>query len=98
MRLYHCGPALMALQGLISKLKGLWLDVRQWQFPSEFRIKPVTWNARELAVLQAMVQLDQTVAAVPSESPAAAVEHLKLLADVGTSLWRLRQKMVQPGT
>jgi hypothetical protein len=33
-----------------------------------------------------------------ADEEAAQREHFRFLADVGTGLWRLRQKMVQPGT
>lgn len=35
---------------------------------------------------------------MPSVQPGALERHNQMLADVGTGLWRLRQKMQKPGT
>jgi hypothetical protein len=87
-----------------ARLRGatsaLWGTVRQWMYPPEFRIAPSAWPSE---LLEAMERL--THAATPETAdrttppdPATEKQQLRLLADVGTGLWRLRQKMQQPGT
>lgn len=78
----------------------LWGTVRQWIYPAEFRIAPSAWPA-ELRV--AIEQLTQAAARNTAErtappDPATEKQQMRLLAEVGTGLWRLRQKMQQPGT
>ena len=70
--------------------------LRQWAFPREFRIPPSPY-AHELEDILNLVRA--AIATPPQERPTAADgDRLKLLADVGTGLWRLKQKMVKPGT
>lgn len=69
-------------------------------YPAEFRIAPCAWPPEILAAIQ---QLKQVLAAkatdgTPHADSAAEKKQMRFLADVGTGLWRLRQKMLQPGT
>jgi hypothetical protein len=80
----------------------LWASLRQWQFPKEFRIAACPWPQELVSQLHNLAQL---IAAppLPEDSGAApgapeAEDWYRALAEVGTNLWRLRQKMVQPGT
>ncbi len=71
-------------------------EVRQMLFPREFRIPalPPLLEAEDL--LRTVRELSAAAGAARRESldPGS----LKLLADVGTGLWRLKQKMLRPGT
>jgi len=67
--------------------------IRQLWFPSEFRIAPSPWPAN---LEQLLLQLEQTVR--EPQGSALGGQELRFLADIGTGLWRLRQKMVKPGT
>ena len=68
-------------------------SLRQWMYPKEFRIEAKAWPS-ELSV--AMEQLVNSLA-TPAQ-PAQDDVQIGMLADVGTGLWRLRQKMLQPGS
>jgi hypothetical protein len=77
-------------------------NLRQLFFPKEFRIGPSAWSPTSINALEKLLQaisIDQS-----SESPAVAgkdtskKDHMHFLADVGTGLWRIRNKMVKPGT
>jgi len=62
----------------------------QWQFPKEFRIgEPILPQD----LLDKFEQLEENFSAPQQEGIPT-----KLLEEVGTGLWRLRQKMLQPGT
>lgn len=67
--------------------------LHQWTYPSEFRIAPGDWPAELAEQLQALAAALQTP---PPAEPAGLSS--RLLADVGTGLWRLRQRMLQPGS
>jgi hypothetical protein len=75
--------------------------LRQWQYCKEFRITPSVWPSKLLAEFE---KLSQALESKASEglNRTAANSNIKIqqqfLADVGTGLWRLRQKMVQSGT
>lgn len=74
--------------------------LRQWQFPREFRISPLPWP-QELAAAVDKLSLAN---AEPVHQPAIAVEQESplfppsLLADIGTGVWRLRQRMIDVQT
>ena len=81
-------------------MNSLWAGLRQWMYPPEFRIAPCVWPPELLAAIQ---QLAQALAAkatdgTPQPDAAAEKKQIRFLAEVGTGLWRLRQKMLQPGT
>jgi hypothetical protein len=67
--------------------------LRQWVYPKEFRIEAAAWPPELPAALGQLVGNLST----PTPSAQDSVQ-IGILADVGTSLWRLQQKMLQPGT
>jgi hypothetical protein len=77
-------------------------SLRQLKYPKEFRIAPAVWPPSLLATFEKLVQALEaaaTASAVPvTEHPDALKERMLFVADVGTGLWRLRQKMIEPGT
>jgi hypothetical protein len=72
----------------------------QFRFPKSIRIPPPVWPEASWPALQqmaaALVQASRkaTEPAPEASGPTAGV----MLAQLATGLWRLRQKMVQPGT
>jgi len=71
------------------------LELRQWAFPREFRILPSPYIRR----LEDIVDLiQQALIRQPSPQIGDDRNELNLLAEVGTGLWRLKQKMTKPGT
>ena len=68
-------------------------NLRQLTYPGEFRIAAPNWPPDLLAVLERLVES----LSMPKETAQEGVQ-VRLLADVGTGLWRLRQKMVKSGT
>lgn len=81
-------------------LDSLWAAVRQHLYPLEFRIGPPAWPDELATLLERLAKGD--LVGPPAESRSDAVEaerqHARLLADVATGLWRLRQRMVDPET
>jgi len=72
--------------------------LRQWRYPKEFRIAPALWTDAALEALSELSERALSAARPPANQPQTqAPERLGLLADIGTGLWRLRQKMVEPG-
>lgn len=67
--------------------------IRQLRFPRAFRIAASPWPAN---LEQLLLRLEQTVRV--SQELALGEQELRFLADIGTGLWRLKQKMVKPGT
>ena len=68
-------------------------SLRQWIYPREFRIAAMAWPAGM------PVALDQLVKNLSRPAqPSREDTQIGLLAEVGTGLWRLRQKMLQPGS
>jgi|WetSurMetagenome_2_1015567.scaffolds.fasta_scaffold00088_7 hypothetical protein len=72
--------------------------LRQLRFPREFRIGPPAWNSDELSALEQVILLlkerDSDHLSTPSEDKAQQ----QLLRDLATGLWRIRQKMLEPGS
>jgi hypothetical protein len=68
-------------------------NTRQWLYPPEFRIGEPAWP-EELA--PALESLAKDLSALGGEAPGAV--RMDLLAAVATRLWRMRQKMLAPGT
>lgn len=93
-------------QKLISSApRQMFSGFRQMLFPKEYRIGRPIWPASATVFLERMVQQPEPSQPSPSEatvevSPSllAPTELVRLLCEVGTGLWRLRQKMFQPGT
>lgn len=71
--------------------------IRQLRFPREFRIAASPWSADlEHLLLRLCERFDET--AREPQGPVLGKQEVGFLADIGTGLWRLRQKMVKPGT
>ena len=68
--------------------------LRQLLYPREFRIPVLPWQGELVAALQ---QLTTATGSTPSPREEAGPDP-RFLAEVGTGLWRLRQRMVEPGT
>ncbi|MDH7502145.1 MAG: hypothetical protein QHJ82_05435 [Verrucomicrobiota bacterium] len=66
---------------------------RQLLFPREFRIRAPVWPGDWLETLE-------KVARTPTQHPPNPDdnERIKFLADLATGVWRLKQKMIEPGT
>ena len=73
-------------------------EIRQWTFPKEFRIAEAAWPPGIAELLQQLKQREASLSAPGSREPDGEALPRRLLADVGTGLWRLRQRMVEPGT
>lgn len=73
--------------------------IRQWFFPAAFRIAPPSLPADLLTTLIALAAAQATP---PTPAPAPQMMQQGIapsaLADVAVGLWRLREKMVQPGS
>jgi len=74
---------------------GIMANLRQLCYPPEFRIAPGDWPPELAQQLRAVLKALQAPPPPPPEQPALPK---RLLADVGTGLWRLRQRMLQPGS
>ncbi len=66
--------------------------LRQMQYAKEFRIPPPTWSADVRTQLQEVGELLRKPPVGPN-GPSS-----RFVSDLGTGLWRLRLKMIQPGT
>jgi hypothetical protein len=75
-------------------------NLRQLKYPAEFRIQPPLWPADLSGLMQKIsaTSLPECAAVTASEDADFSKERMHFLAEVGTGLWRLRQRMVQPGT
>ena len=70
--------------------------IRQFWFPREFRIAESPWSG-DLG--QLLLRLERCIEATREpQGLALGEQEIGLLADIGTGLWRLRQRMVKPGT
>ena len=84
----------------LNQLRG-WL--RQWRYPKPFRIGPPLWPADVMATLERIAaevaaQSPAPTASAQADEQTISEEQKRMLADIGTGLWRLRQRMVAPGT
>jgi hypothetical protein len=70
-------------------------SIRQLLFPKEFRIGEPVWPGDWLETLRKLTELPPPP---PQPSPRDGKERLRFLADLATGVWRLRQKMLEPGT
>jgi hypothetical protein len=68
-------------------------SMRQLAYPKEFRIAAVEWPPLFDETLKQLIDLLLTTIEPPPPN-----ENLPFLADVATGLWRLRGKMLEPGT
>ena len=67
--------------------------IRQWAYPKELRIEAFAWPAEYPAVLGKLKEILSSPKVPGQEGVQAAP-----LAEIATNLWRMRQKMLQPGT
>jgi hypothetical protein len=75
-----------------------WNRFRQLLFPPEFRIADGAWTESEISQLEQLAALTKGLAtAAPRDDSRLQQKRQTFLAEVGTGLWRLRQKMTQPG-
>jgi hypothetical protein len=74
----------------------MFATVRQLMFPPEFRIAALAWPPNLEQLLTRLAHANETTQ--PPPEPGMGEQELRMLADIGTGLWRLRQKMVKPGT
>jgi hypothetical protein len=75
--------------------------LRQLLYPREFRIGKPLWPVDLVEMLDKLSSLrltDDNVISTTSIDLTADKDRLRFLVDVGTGLWRLGQKMVEPGT
>ena len=81
-------------------MNALRATLRQLRHPREFRIAPPALSAADAEALEKIVELLKT----PPPTPAASAHVEKpvvppaFVTGVATNLWRLRQKMVAPGS
>ena len=74
--------------------------LRQKMFPREFRIPEAPWPEDTIVQLERIAeQIAKHASAEKSrEELPSSPGHKAFLTEVGTGLWRLRQKMTHPGT
>jgi hypothetical protein len=73
-----------------------WTRFKQLRYPREFRIPDSAWPEEFDRFLREW--RDIRMAAPASKGPELGEKLEKLMADIGTGLWRLRQKMLDPDT
>jgi hypothetical protein len=77
-------------------------SLRQLRFPPELRIRPRPWPGEAWALVAASGRaargLAEAAGPVTAAEGASAAPGLAFLADVATGLWRLRQRMLAPGS
>jgi len=86
-----------------SLLEGEWRRAlrQSAKFPKEFRIAPLAWRGDMTAVIE---KLKRMIAALtiperpPDSDPWQDKEITRLVSEIGTNLWRMRQKMVNADT
>jgi hypothetical protein len=71
-------------------------SARQWFYPREFRIEAPAWSEEIQAELQRLIEALSTPIPPPIVFDEETYAHV--LADVATGMWRLRDKMLRPGT
>ena len=75
-------------------MKNLLSTARQFFFPVEFRIAEPPWPEEWLETLKKLADLPPG----PPPNPPDDKDRIRFLADVATGVWRLRHKMLEPGT
>ncbi|MGA2032915.1 MAG: hypothetical protein ABSG68_11695 [Thermoguttaceae bacterium] len=84
-----------------GRLGTIWAALRQWRFHSEFRIEPPIYPREFQTILNELIRASESPTSAsgqPSTEHANSRVLARFLAEVGTNLWRLRLKMLQPGT
>ncbi len=71
----------------------IFLYLRQLRFPREFRISASPWPSN---IEQLLLRIEQTLREF--QELALGEQEFYFIADISTGLWRLKQKMVKPGT
>jgi hypothetical protein len=71
-------------------------SLRQLKFPREFRISELAWPKELERSLRKWSERPRPIGDAGIPDPGTGFK--KFMADVGTGLWRLRQKMVDPET
>lgn len=72
--------------------------LRQLQYYREFRIRPARAAAGIQDVLAKLEEIAEAAAREPREARPRTKDEKRFLAEMSTGLWRLKQKMVRPGT
>lgn len=72
-----------------SRFDSIHLSLRQAIYPRDFRICEPTWPRSWLETLRELIDLPP---------PPVDKARMRFLADLATGVWRLRQKMLEPGT
>lgn len=80
----------MNIQKALSTLSAA---TRQFLFPKEFRIDQSPWSDEWLETLRKLAALPPPPPSTPDDK-----ERIRFLADLATGVWRLRSKMIEPGT
>lgn len=75
-------------------LTTIWEDVKQLRYPEEFRIAPSAWPPQLLGDLEETARMLQSLLQEKEGDSQDRQEVEKLLAVVGTGLWRARKKML----
>jgi hypothetical protein len=75
---------------LLSFLKRLWLDMKQWRYPPEFRIKPAPVLPEIMPLINEIFNKLQTLSMTTSEKDQ---DLLSLIAELATGLWRIRNRI-----
>jgi hypothetical protein len=90
-KLHHLRGDLCGMQTR-QALADIRATLRQWRQPREFRIRATAWSADSVA---ALAGLAAAAVAGPDAGQAAQDEGLpgRSVADVATSIWRLRNRM-----
>ena len=71
----------------------------QLKFPKEFRIPPPLWSKDIISTLEILNNKIQELLQINIEATVITEKEKKqFLSDIATGLWRLRQKMLKPGT
>ena len=74
------------IMGVIEKL-------RQLAYPREFRIAPPVWSSEMLLIFEKLLENISTI-----DRSANDEIQTRFLADISNDLWRLKHKMLQPGS
>jgi hypothetical protein len=75
-------------------------SIRQLRYPRELRIAPPALGAADADAIERIAVLLQTPPPKPADSAAVVKPVIApaFVTGVATNLWRLRQKMIEPGT
>lgn len=76
------------------------MSLRQWRYPREFRVAPAGLPSTLGPLIEALAARPRDAGETRGAPPPAEVDAARgrFLAQLGTDLWRLRSKMIEPGT